>query len=487
MASSSSPPPQVLKFGILGLESENSRAVAEALERSGKCELVAVAGSNTEEWCAAEDFDKKAVKQYASYDRMLKDDTIDAVYVGVPTRLRRVWSVAAAQNKKHVLAEKPLGRSAEEALEVMQACERNEVLLMDAVAFAHHARSRAIVTRLRDERGFGSSPSRCDASVSFAAKPQFLKAMRTKEREDDPLGVVGDLGWFCAKWGLLAFGNAATPVTASARARWQTDFSSQEDEDRDGPPLELTGTVEFDGGQQLQLHCSYVHAFRQRLEVCGNGSKVLRCDDFLYPELGPSSNAAFHVCTYADPPLHDLDGLVVSADQTHREAACDQITAMLDAFADLALFKRGDDGGRHAWARAAFMTQVIVNALLDSAKLNGQGIAVETPTLLLLEDEEDKHPDDDAPALDQLGGDAPPPSRDTTTSSKKDAATSPASSQQKKTSRASSSTKRKRVLDDDDDDDDEPDEDEEEEEPSQRTTRGRASSRKAATRKGRRH
>ena len=75
-------------------------------------------------------------KAYGSYEALLDDPDIDAVYIPLPTAMHKEWTVKAAAKGKHVLIEKPVGRNAAEAVEMVDACEAAGVQLMDGEAAA---------------------------------------------------------------------------------------------------------------------------------------------------------------------------------------------------------------------------------------------------------------------------------------------------------------------------------------------------------------
>ncbi len=75
-----------------------------------------------------------------SYEDLLARKDIDAVYIPLPTALRREWVIKAAEAGKHVLGEKPAALNATEVAEMLAACERNKVQYMDGVMFMHSAR-----------------------------------------------------------------------------------------------------------------------------------------------------------------------------------------------------------------------------------------------------------------------------------------------------------------------------------------------------------
>lgn len=74
-------------------------------------------------------------RTYESFEALLEDPDVDAVYIPLPNGLHCEWVLRAAGKKKHVLFEKPLGVSAEEVRRMKAACNENGVLLMEAFAY----------------------------------------------------------------------------------------------------------------------------------------------------------------------------------------------------------------------------------------------------------------------------------------------------------------------------------------------------------------
>ncbi len=83
-------------------------------------------------------------KTYHTYEALLKDPDIDAVYIPLPNALHREWTIKAARAGKHILCEKPLALKEEDALEMIQACKENGVKLMEAFMYRFSSRSRKI-------------------------------------------------------------------------------------------------------------------------------------------------------------------------------------------------------------------------------------------------------------------------------------------------------------------------------------------------------
>ena len=96
-----------VRWGVLGTAYIFERDTARGMALADNCELVAIAGRTLEK---AEAFRKKYGfrKAYGSYEELLKDPEVEAVYIPLPNQLHCEWTVRALQYGKHVLCEKPL-------------------------------------------------------------------------------------------------------------------------------------------------------------------------------------------------------------------------------------------------------------------------------------------------------------------------------------------------------------------------------------------
>ena len=78
---------------------------------------------------------------YGSYEQLVEDESIDAIYLPTPPTLHAEWTIKAAECGKHVLCEKPLAANVEESIAMSTACQENGVQLMDGVMWVHHERT----------------------------------------------------------------------------------------------------------------------------------------------------------------------------------------------------------------------------------------------------------------------------------------------------------------------------------------------------------
>ena len=127
---------QKIKWGILGTANIARYATIPGMKKAEHCELYAIAGRSLEKAHAFKN-EYGFEKAYGSYDELIADSAVQAVYIPLPNNLHLKWVKAALQNGKHVLCEKPLALNADEAKEMFEVARANGVYLMEAYAYLH--------------------------------------------------------------------------------------------------------------------------------------------------------------------------------------------------------------------------------------------------------------------------------------------------------------------------------------------------------------
>ena len=128
-----------MKFGVLGTANIARKSVIPAIEES-EHQTYAVASREKERALAvAETF--TIPNAYGSYDELLEDPELDAVYIPLPNAHHREWTMRAADRGLDVLCEKPLAVDADEAREMGDYCESRGVLLMEGFMYRYHPRT----------------------------------------------------------------------------------------------------------------------------------------------------------------------------------------------------------------------------------------------------------------------------------------------------------------------------------------------------------
>ena len=125
-----------IKWGILGTANIARYATIPGMKKAEHCELYAIAGRSLEKAHAFKN-EYGFEKAYCSYDELIADKEVQAVYIPLPNNLHLKWVKAALQNGKHVLCEKPLALNANEAKEMFEVAKANGVYLMEAYAYLH--------------------------------------------------------------------------------------------------------------------------------------------------------------------------------------------------------------------------------------------------------------------------------------------------------------------------------------------------------------
>ncbi|XP_047983123.1 uncharacterized oxidoreductase At4g09670 [Salvia hispanica] len=263
----SSPP---IKFGILGC-AEIARKVSRAISLSPNSTLHAVA-SRSHEKAAKFGADNASAKVYASYEALLDDPEVDAVYVPLPTSLHIKWAVLAAQKKKHLLLEKPVALDAKEFDQIVAACESCGVQFMDGTMWMHHPRTAKMKDFLCDGSRFGDLKT-VHCCFTFAAEKDFLENDIRVKPDLDALGALGDVGWYCTRSILWAAG-FELPKTALALPGTVKNSS--------GVILACSAFLQWEDGKTATFHCSFLANLTMDLTVVGTNG-TLKLQDFVIP------------------------------------------------------------------------------------------------------------------------------------------------------------------------------------------------------------
>jgi len=134
-----------IRWGIIGTAEIATKVVA-GMHDAANADVVAVASRSLDRAKAWAD-EHEVPQAFGSYDELLADERIDAVYLPLPTAIRNEWIKKAARAGKHVYAEKPLADGIEEAIEV---CKENGVQFMDGTMWLHSTRTHDIEKRIAE-------------------------------------------------------------------------------------------------------------------------------------------------------------------------------------------------------------------------------------------------------------------------------------------------------------------------------------------------
>ena len=238
----------MVRWGLMSTARINA-AVIPGLQESPESELVAVA-SRTRDRAAEYAGEWGIPRAHGSYEALLDDPDVEAVYISLPNGPHVEWSVRALEAGKHVLCEKPLARYPADVERAFDAADRSGRLLMEAFMWRHHPQTHRLVELVRD--GAIGELRLVRASFSFTIGEGDVRL--------DPAlagGSLMDVGCYCVSGSRLLAGE---PLEASAR---QVAGPS-------GIDMRLVGTLTFPGEVLAQIDCAFDLPPRQGLEAVGS-------------------------------------------------------------------------------------------------------------------------------------------------------------------------------------------------------------------------
>ncbi|MBI4473832.1 MAG: Gfo/Idh/MocA family oxidoreductase [Acidobacteria bacterium] len=142
---------QKVRWGVLGVAKIATEKVIPAMQRGTYSEILAIASRNSEK--AKHAAARLGIpKAYGSYEELLADPEIEAVYNPLPNHLHVAWSIRAAEAGKHVLCEKPIGLSSEEARQLIAVRDRTAVKMQEAFMVRTHPQWLRAVDLVRKGR-----------------------------------------------------------------------------------------------------------------------------------------------------------------------------------------------------------------------------------------------------------------------------------------------------------------------------------------------
>jgi len=249
-----------LRVGILSTAAINLKLLGGVRAAEG-VEVVAVASRSAER---ARDYaaEHGIGRAHGSYDALLGDPDVDAVYVSLPNSLHVPWSIRALEAGKHVLCEKPLTRHPGDAEAAFDAAERAGRVLAEAFMWRHHPQAK----RLREllDAGVVGEPRLIRAAFSFdifgADRPDDVRL-----QGDLDGGGLMDVGCYCVSAMRLLAGE---PSAVSGR---RIDGGN-------GVDVRFAGTLALPGGVVGSFDCGLDMVARSELELIGDAGSVFLPD-----------------------------------------------------------------------------------------------------------------------------------------------------------------------------------------------------------------
>lgn len=246
---------QPLRIGILGC-ANIAKQFARDVQPSTAVTIVAVASRDADK-AAAFAAAQGIARHHASYEALLADPGVDAVYIPLPNSLHAEWAIKAAEAGKHVLCEKPLALGRAEAQAMFDAARRNRVMLLEAYPWWFQPQTGDMLALL--QQGAIGELRSVQASFGFTlGNPQTNIRMRPELGG----GALLDAGSYPLSLIRLVMGCAPQRVTADAN--WSDS----------GVDISLMATLHFADGRRAQLSCAMDAANHRRATLMGSQGTI---------------------------------------------------------------------------------------------------------------------------------------------------------------------------------------------------------------------
>ncbi len=336
-----------LNLGIVGT-GFIADVIATALRETDRVRLAAVASRRVE---AATDFAARhgGVRVHPTWEALLADGGVDAVYVATPTVAREAICVAAANKGRHVLGDKPF-LNIDSLRRITAACTANGVAFMDATHFTHHPRTHQIRRELAERTG------RLEAIRTSFFFPSADRNNIRLQPDKEPTGAIGDMAWYSMR--AIAEYVPSHPAVVQSRGVAKKDPVT-------GGFIRGAGVVDFADGLTSTWDAGYtVGACLMDLELLGEKG-VISMDDFVLDWAG-----GFLIPDCSRPVgFTQRSGLATPSGFVRVETPSRkrQAVLMLEHFADLTLEPQGAKAQESI--RISERTQSLVDTVFASLEL----------------------------------------------------------------------------------------------------------------------
>jgi xylose dehydrogenase (NAD/NADP) len=248
-----------VQWGVLSTAQINAKFLA-GVAQSDECDVLAVASRDADR-AAAYAQANRIDRAYGSYDELLDDPDVEAVYISLPNSLHVEWTERALRKGKHVLCEKPLSRRAADVEAAFDVAETNDRLLMEAFMWRHNPQTERLVELV--QAGVIGHPRLVRATFSFAIQAGDEANVRLSAGLDG--GALMDVGCYCV--------SAARLLAGEPEA-----VSGHQLTGGDGVDVAFAGSMRFASGMVAHFDAGIALTDRDELEVVGDEASLFLDD-----------------------------------------------------------------------------------------------------------------------------------------------------------------------------------------------------------------
>ncbi|WML41317.1 Gfo/Idh/MocA family oxidoreductase [Neobacillus sp. OS1-2] len=245
-----------VRWGVVSTASIAQTQVIPAINRSENAEMVGIASRDEKAKAVAARL--SIPKSFESYEELLRDSEIDAVYIPLPNHLHSKWVKKAAGLGKHVLCEKPAALTTEETGEMAAFCKQKDIKFMEAFMYQFHPQHQRVQEIIAD--GEIGEIKFMRASFSFYMEDKQSNIRMKKEMGG---GSIYDVGCYCI--------HAIRSILHTEPIEVET-FATLDP--HTGVDLSALVHMKLANGIMAVFDCSFDMAFRQEYEVVGTKGRI---------------------------------------------------------------------------------------------------------------------------------------------------------------------------------------------------------------------
>lgn len=271
-----------VRWGVISTADIGMKKVTPAIQQASNSFVSGIASRNLES--ATEAAAELGIPSaYDSYEALLADEMIDAVYIPLPNDLHAEWTFRAAAAGKHILCEKPLAMSAAQAQEMVDACAEAGVKLQEAFMYRHHP-TWVEAIRLIRSGAIGTVQAVQSFFSYFNDDPRNIR-----NRVENGGGAIMDIGCYNINLSRLVFDGEPSVIDSVVRRDPEMGIDT------------LTSAVlGFPGGGQSSFTCTTRGEDYQRVHIVGTGGRIEMEIPFNIP---PGVDTRIFVTAGGEPPL----------------------------------------------------------------------------------------------------------------------------------------------------------------------------------------
>ncbi len=245
-----------VRWGVLSTARIAVQTMIPAIKQAKNAEIIAIGSQNRKVSDVAATFAIPNV--YHSYEEVLDDPEVDAVYIPLPNSLHKEWVIKAANKGKHILCEKPIALNAAETKEMIEHCQSKQVLLMEAFMYQFHPQHQVVKEIIAS--GEIGKPKMMRANFTFLIED------RSNDYRLDPAlggGSLYDIGCYCIHSirNILKCEPNRVYVHSPVDPEFAVDMSA-------------AAIVEMNNGMLATFDCSFDLVRRERYEIVGTHGTI---------------------------------------------------------------------------------------------------------------------------------------------------------------------------------------------------------------------